>query len=46
MKFMQCLSEDRKDTQYIRGKAVIITNLLDTKYDFCGFNDDLRDTIT
>ena len=33
---------------YIRGRATIIatgSNLLDTKYKFYGFNDDLSDTI-
>ena len=33
---------------YIGGKAILIatsSNLLDTKYEFYGFNDDLRDTI-
>ena len=33
---------------YIEGRAVLITtnsNLLDTKYELYGFNDDLRDTI-
>ena len=32
---------------YIEGRAIVIaagTNLLDAKYKFCGFNDDLRDT--
>ena len=33
---------------YIGGRAVLIAtgaNLLDTKYEFYGFNDDLKDTI-
>ena len=33
---------------YIEGRAVLIatgSNLLDTKYELYGFNDDLRDTI-
>ena len=33
---------------YIGGRAVLITTctkLLDTKYLFCGFNDDLIETI-
>ena len=33
---------------YIKGSAVLIatsSNLLDTKYKFYGFNDDLRETI-
>ena len=32
---------------YIEGRAIVIAagaNFLDTKYRFCGFNDDLRDT--
>ena len=34
---------------YIEGRAVLIatgTSLLDAKYEFYVFNDDLRDTIT
>ena len=33
---------------YIGGRAILIaisSNLLDTKYEFYGLNDDLRDTI-
>ena len=33
---------------YIGGRAILIAtgaNLLDTKYGFYGFNDDLKDTI-
>ena len=33
---------------YIKGRVILITtgtNMLDTKYKFYGFNDDLRDTI-
>ena len=33
---------------YIRGRAILITtgsNLCDIKYEFYGFNDDLRDTM-
>ena len=49
MKFMECLNEDPKKKGhflYIGGRAVQIAtgpNLLDTKYKFYGFNDDLRD---
>ena len=38
----------RKNKGHIRGRAVLIatdTNLLDTKYEFYGLNDDLTDTI-
>ena len=40
----------KKDTSslYIGGRAVIIATgaiLLDTKYEFYGFDDDLKDTI-
>ena len=52
MKFMECLNEDvykeKGHFLYITGRAVLITtgtNLLNTKYEFYGFNDDLRDTI-
>ena len=53
MEFMECLNEDAKKKKkghflYIAGKTVLIatgSNLLDTKYQFYGFNDDLRDTI-
>ena len=44
---MECLNKDVKKKGhflYIGGR-VIITNLLDIKYEFYGFNDDLRDTI-
>ena len=53
MEFMEWLNEnavkekERKDTIHW-GKAILITtgsNLLDTKYEFYGFNNDLRDTI-
>ena len=50
MKFMKCLNEDAKKKEhflYIGGTAALIatdTNLLDTKYEFYGFNDDLTDT--
>ena len=50
---MECLNEDAKKKKkwhvlYIGGRAVLIdtgANLLDTKYKFYGFNDDLRGTI-
>ena len=52
MEFIECLNKDAKKKKghflYIRGRAVLITtvaNLLDTKYEFYRFNDDLRDTI-
>ena len=53
MDFMEYLNEDVKKKGhflYIRGRAVLIATyakLLDTntKYEFCGFNDGLRDTI-
>ena len=48
MEFMECLNEDAKKKMYIEGRAVLIatnSNLLDTKYEFYGFNDDLRNTI-
>ena len=50
MEFMECLNEDakKKTLLYIGGRAVLIVTgakLLDTKYEFCGFNDDLRGTI-
>ena len=45
---MGCLDEDVKKNKghflYIRGRAVQIatgSNLLDNKYEFYGFNDDL-----
>ena len=48
---MEYLEEDAKKEGhllYIRGRAVLMatgSNFLDTKYEFYGFNDDLRDTI-
>ena len=53
MEFMEYLNEDAKKKRkgyflYIGGRAVLITtggNLLDTKYKFYRFNDDLRDMI-
>ena len=52
MEFMECLNEDAKKEKghflYIEGRAIQITtgfNLLDTKYQFYGFSDDLRETI-
>ena len=54
MEFMECLNENVKKNKkkghflYIRGRAILITtvaNLLDTKCEFYGFNDDLRDTL-
>ena len=53
MEFMECLNKDAKKKPkqhflYIRGRTVQIatgSNLLDTKYEFYGFNDDLRETI-
>ena len=51
MKSIECLNEDAKKKGhflYIGGRAVQIAtsfNLFDTKYEFYGFNDDLRDTI-
>ena len=47
---MKILRNKRKKGHFlfIRGGAVLITtsmNLLDTKYEFYEFNDDLRDTI-
>ena len=53
MEFMECLNEDAKKEKkghflYIGGRAVQITtssNLLNTKYKFNKFNDDLRETI-
>ena len=52
MEFMECLKEDAKKKKgyflYIGGRANLIAtgaNLLDTKHEFYGFNDDLRDTI-
>ena len=53
MEFMGCLNEDakkKKDTFCISGgRAVQITvgsNLVDTKYMFYGFNDDLETLLT
>ena len=51
MEFMECLNKDAKKKGhflYIRGSAVLFAtgaNLLDTKYEFYRFNDDLRGTI-
>ena len=52
MDFMECLNGDAKKEKgyflYIRGKDILIAisaNLLDTKCQFYGFDDDLRDTI-
>ena len=52
MEFKECLNKDanKKKGHFlcIGGKAVLIAtgaNLLDTKHEFYGFNDDLRDTI-
>ena len=53
MEFMECLNENVKKKNkghflYIGGRANPITtgsNLLDTKYEFYGFSDDLRDTV-
>ena len=52
MEFMECLNEDaqKKNEHFlcIGDRTILITNgfnLLDTKYEFYGFNDDLRDTI-
>ena len=51
MEFMECLNKDAKKKGhflYIRGRAILITtgaNLLDYKYRFSRFNDDLRGTI-
>ena len=52
MEFTECLNEDTKKEKghflYIGGRAVQIaigSNLLDTKHEFYGFNDDLRDII-
>ena len=51
MEFMECLNKNakKKDTFCTSGgRAVQIatgSNLLDTKYEFYGFIDDLRDTI-
>ena len=50
---MKCLNKDAQKKKEkrkfldIRGRAILITTdsiLLDTKYEFNGFNDDLRDT--
>ena len=38
----------RKRKDSVQGRAILITTgtkLLDTKYAFCGFNDDLIETI-
>ena len=43
-----CVEEKKGHFLYIGGRAVLIptgANLLDTKYEFYGFNDDLKDTI-
>ena len=44
-----CVEKEKKGHfLYIGGRAVLIAtgaNLLDTKYVFYGFNDDLKDTI-
>ena len=50
MEFMECLNKEakKKDTFCTQDRAVLIAtsaNLLDTKYEFYRFNDDLRDTI-
>ena len=51
MEFMECLNEDVKKKGHflhIGGRAILIatsSNLLDAKYEFYVFNDDLRDTI-
>ena len=49
MYYQGCIEEKEKGQfLYIRGKAILITtdtNLLDTKYEFHGFNDDPRGTI-
>ena len=54
MEFMECFNEDAQKEEEkgrflcIQGRAVLIAtsaNLLYTKYEFHGFNDDLRDTI-
>ena len=55
MEFMECLNEGAKKKKkkkghflYIGDRAIQIatgSNLLDTKYEFYGFNDDLRETI-
>ena len=52
MEFMECLNEDAKKKKdnflYMWHRAVQIvtgSNLLDTKYEFVDFNDDLRETI-
>ena len=51
MELMESLNEDskkeEKDNLYVRDRTVPIANsvnLLDTKYKFYGFNDDLRDS--
>ena len=54
VKFMESLNEDAQKKKkgqyilYIRGGAILIAtdpNLLDTKYKFYGFKDDLGDII-
>ena len=51
MKFMECLNEYAKNKRhflYIRSRVILIAtncNLLDSKYEFYGFNEDLGDTI-
>ena len=51
IEFMKCFNEDTKKkghSLYIGGRAILIatsSNLLDTKYKFYGFNNDLRETI-
>ena len=52
MEFIECLNKDAKKNighfLYINSRAILFAtdaNLLDTKYEFYGFNDDLRDTI-
>ena len=57
MECMVCLNEDAKKKKkkkkghflYIGGRAVLLATgakLLDSKYEFYGFNDDLIETIT
>ena len=51
MEFMEYLNKDAKKKEHFlhsRGRAVLIATaatLLDIKYTFYGFHDDLRDTI-
>ena len=52
MEFMECLNEDEQKEEKTfsvhLGQGLLITtstNLLDTNYEFKGFDDDLKDTI-